>query len=152
MAAPTSPSTFATARVLLTIFVGPALGSLTFLVCGVLADWPDNPDNWFDLFDEAPMVLLLGYGMGLLPAFVGAIFMGVFSHRYKNLRAQIFATIPLGAAAGWFGMTLFVSSFGANKYFTSQLQLTSAVAGAIALLGCTAIFVWFVARRSKAIS
>ncbi|UXN73741.1 hypothetical protein N8D56_23980 [Devosia sp. A8/3-2] len=138
--APTSPSTFAFGRFLLTLFVGPAPGALTFLLGGALADWQDNPDRWPDVFEDAPPVLLFGYGMGLFPAPVGAIAMGVFSHRYQNLRAQILAAIPLGAAAGWFGMTLFVSSFGANKYFNMELQLISTIAGAVALLGCTALF------------
>lgn len=150
--APTSPSTFAVARFLLTLFVGPALGALTFLLGGALADWQDNPDRWPDVFEDAPLVLLFGYGMGLFPALVGAIAMGVFSHRYQNLRAQILAAIPLGAAAGWFGMTLFVSSFGANKYFNMELQLISTIAGAVALLGCTALFAWFVTQRRKAAS
>jgi dolichyl-phosphate-mannose--protein O-mannosyl transferase len=144
----TSPSTFATARFLLTLFVGPALGALTFLLAGALADWHDNPDNWSDLFEDTPLILLFGYGMGLFPALVGAVAMGVFSYRYHNLRAQLLAAIPLGAAAGWFGMTLFVSSFGANKYFNTELQLVSAIAGAIALLGCTALFAWFTRRAA----
>lgn len=150
--APTSPSTFAVGRFLLTLFVGPALGALTFLLGSVAADWPDNPSRMPDLFEDAPLILLFGYGMGLFPALVGAIVMGVFSHRYQNLRAQILAAIPLGAAAGWFGVTLFVSSFGANKYFNTQFQLISAFAGAVALLGCTAIFAWFATRRRKAVS
>ena len=150
--APTSPSTFAVARFLLTLFVGPALGALTFLLGSTVADWPDNPSRLSDLFEDAPLILLFGYGMGLFPAFVGAVAMGAFSYRYQSLRSQILAAIPLGAAAGWFGMTLFVFSFGANKYFNAQFQLISALAGAVALLFCTAIFAWFITSRRKAAS
>ena len=141
-------STSAIPRFLLTLFVGPALGALTFLLAGALADWHDNPSRMPDLFEDAPLVLLFGYVLGPFPALVGAVVMGVFSHRYHNLRAQMLAAIPLGAAAGWFGMTLFVSSFGANKYFNTELQLVSAIAGAIALLGCTAIFAWFTRKAA----
>ncbi|UXN70505.1 hypothetical protein N8A98_04745 [Devosia neptuniae] len=141
-------TTSAIPRFLLTLFVGPAVGAVVFLLAGALADWPDNPSRMPDLFEDAPLVLLFGYALGLFPALVGAVVMGVFSHRYHNLRAQMLAAIPLGAAAGWFGMTLFVSSFGANKYFNTELQLVSAVAGAVALLGCTAIFAWFTRKTA----
>jgi hypothetical protein len=144
----TSPSTFAVPRFLLTLFVGPAVGAVVFLLAGALTDWHDNPSRMPDLFEDAPLILLFGYGLGLFPALVGAVVMGVFSHRYHNLRAQLLAAIPLGAAAGWFGMTLFVSSFGANKYFNTELQLVSVIAGAIALLGCTAIFAWFTRKAA----
>jgi hypothetical protein len=150
--APTSPSTFAVGRFLLTLFVGPALGALTFLLGSTAADWPDNPSRMPDLFEDAPLILVWGYALGLFPALVGAIVMGVFSRRYQNLRAQILAAIPLGAAAGWFGMTLFVSSFGANKYFNMELQLISTIAGAVALLGCTTLFAWFATSCRKAAS
>ena len=130
----------AATRFLITFLLGPLLGTLVFLVAVLASEISDAQSLMQFITQDLLGLLGLGYVFGLVPAFGGAVLMALFVLRYQQPRAQLIAAIPLGAVAGLVGMSSIMLGFDALSYFDWQFHMTSALAGAVALLGSTLVF------------
>jgi len=130
----------AATRFLITFLLGPLLGTLVFVIAILASEISDGHSLMQFITQDLLGLLGLGYVFGLVPAFGGAVLMALFALRFRQPRAQLIAAIPLGAIAGLVGMTSIMFGFDALTYFDWQFHMTSALAGATALLGSTLVF------------
>lgn len=125
-------------RFLANLLFGPLVGSLIFLAAFVVIAQP----GWHEiptLLIGLPGLLGFGYVAGLFPAFLGAVLMSIVTRLVGSPRLQLLAALPLGALAGWAGLTLLLIGIDELGSFDWWVTPASALAGACALFVSSAI-------------
>jgi len=125
-------------RFLANLLLGPLIGSLVFLAAFVGVAQP-GLDEIQALLTGLPGLLAFGYMVGLFPAFVGAVLMSIVTRLTGSPLLQLLGALPLGALAGWGGVTLLLAGIDELGSFDWWVSPASALAGACALFVTTAI-------------
>lgn len=125
-------------RFLANLLLGPLIGSLVFLAAFVGVARP-GLDEIPTLLVGLPCLLAFGYMAGLFPAFLGAVLMSLVMRLTGSPRLQLLAALPLGALAGWGGLTLLLDGIDELSSFDWWVSPVSTLAGACALFVTTII-------------
>jgi hypothetical protein len=131
--------------VVMSVAVGPLIGSLAFMAGMTLYDWlsqAGGPGAVRFVLDYWPIMLADGYALGCIPALIFAIAMANLSSRINSYGTRLTVASLVGAviSLGIIGL-LTVGGFGG---MTGSILILMAVAftGAVSGLVCMAAIEW----------
>lgn len=136
---------------IVSVFVGPLIGSLTFIAAGSAIDavaYAGNASTPSVFLENWPIVLTTGYVFGAVPWLLFAIAMAILSRRLPALRGRLLAAAIVGVMASMaiMGLALAGSGTGVDWVVLAAVAFTGAVAGMISL----ALVEWFHPLPAKA--
>ncbi|MDB5528810.1 MAG: hypothetical protein JWR51_1913 [Devosia sp.] len=131
--------------VVMSVAVGPLIGSLAFMAGMTLYDWlsqAGGPGAVRFVLDYWPIMLTGGYVLGFIPALIFAIAMANLSSRISSRRTRLAIAALLGAVISLVIVGFFtVGGFGGMTASVLVLMAV-AVTGAVAGLVCMAVIEW----------
>lgn len=136
---------------IISVFVGPLIGSLTFIVMGSAIDavaYAGNAPPPSVFLENWPFILSTGYVFGAVPWLLFAIVMAVLSRRLRTLRGRFSAAAMVGpmASVAILGLALASSRPSVDGVVLATVAFTGAMAGVASL----ALVEWFQPLPAKA--
>ncbi len=128
-----------TMLLLLSIFVGPGIGGVAFLVLSTVVDGAFGKSGAATMASYWPLVLLGGYALGAVPGLLSGIAMIVLSNLVPSRAGRLLVSLLVGAilSVGCIVAMLFhtVGTAFAEPIFLAVI----AIVGGLSALACTAI-------------
>jgi hypothetical protein len=130
---------------ILSVLVGPLIGSGAFMAGTTLFDWlfaGGGPGAFSFLVEYWPIILSAGYTFGFLPALVFALVMAWLSPRIPSVGARLGTATLVGAFASLAIIGFFVvggfAGIADSLYILVAVFLTGGIAGSV----CMAVIEW----------
>ena len=136
---------------IVSVFVGPLIGSLTFIAAASVIDavaYAGNASTPSVFLENWPIVLSTGYVFGAVPWLLFAIAMAILSRRLRTLRGRFLAAALVGpvASVAILAFALASSSPVVDWVVLASVVFTGTVAGVVSL----ALVEWFHPLPAKA--
>jgi MFS family permease len=124
---------------LLSVFVGPGIGSVTFLVLNALAGAALGKSGAASMVSCGPLVLIGGYMLGVVPGLLSGIAMIVISTLVPTRAGRLLASVVVGAVLS-VGCIMAMLFHTVGVAFAEPILLAViAIAGGLSTLACIAI-------------
>ena len=131
---------------IVSLFIGPAVGALTFLTLVTLIDGgtaQSNAQAQAFTNDYWPLVLMFAYVVGFIPAGVSAVIMILITRFLPARWQRLLGGTAIGAAVSALSIGIFIFADSANSVDDFAFLGIAALTGGVAALFCIALIELF---------
>ena len=128
-----------TTLLLLSVFLGPGIGSIAFIILSALADALFGKSGAAVMGAYWPLVLLGGYVLGAVPGLLSGIAMIALSSLVPTRAGRIVASVLVGPVLSVGSVTAILFHTVGPASAEPILLAVIAIVGAVSALACTAI-------------
>lgn len=132
--------------ILVSLFIGPAVGALTFLVFVTLTDSASGASSAHSerfVSDYWPLVLMFAYVVGFIPAALSATIMIVVTRYLPTIWHRLAAGTAIGAVVCAISIGIFIFTDDTSSVDDIIILGGAALTGAISALACVALIELF---------